>query len=164
MNNIDLLKSNNVDVNAALELWGDIESYNESLKEFKDTLNSKLANLEKFKNDADWQNYAILAHSIKSELKYLGFMKDSEVFLNHELQGKASNGSYITSNYNDVLNTARKIILLLNSYFNETGETRKNILIADDSNIILNFLEKNISNDYKILKANDGNEAISCLN
>ncbi len=163
MNNIDLLKSNNVDVNAALELWGDIESYNESLKEFKDTLNSKLANLEKFKNDADWQNYAILAHSIKSELKYLGFMKDSEVFLNHELQGKASNGSYIISNYNDVLNTARKIILLLNSYFNETGETRKNILIADDSNIILNFLEKNISNDYKILKANDGNEAISCL-
>lgn len=49
MNNVDLLKQNNVDINAALELWGDMDSYNESLKEFKETLNSKLASLEGYK-------------------------------------------------------------------------------------------------------------------
>ena len=42
---VDLLKSYNVDVEKALELWGDMDSYNDSLKEFKDTLNSKLTTL-----------------------------------------------------------------------------------------------------------------------
>lgn len=162
MNNVELLKSNNVDVDKALELWGDMDSYNESLKEFKDTLNSKIVNLENFRKINDWQNYAILAHSIKSELKYLGFMNDSESFLNHELQGKASNSDYINNNFNDIVNTSRKIILLLNNYFNES-DGKKNILIADDSNIILNFLEKNISGEYKILKATDGTMALSYL-
>ena len=125
MNNIELLKANNVDVNAALELWGDMESYNESLKEFKDSLNSKLTNLENFKNQSDWNNYAILAHSMKSEAKYLGFMTDAEVFLDHELKGKEENGEYINNNFSTLYTTVRKIVTLLNAYFNEENKTDK---------------------------------------
>ncbi len=162
-NKIDLLKNNNVDVNAALELWGDIDSYNESLKEFKDTLNSKLASLENYKNESDWSNYAILAHSIKSEAKYLGFMKDSEVFLDHELKGKEGNKDYILTNFNTLKETVRNIVTLLNSYFSTEINNKKNILIADDSNIILNYLEKNMAEEYKISRANDGSDAITIL-
>lgn len=163
-NKIDLLKAYNVDVNAALELWGDMDSYNESLKEFKDTLNSKLDSLESFKNSSDWQNYAILAHSIKSEAKYLGFMNDAEVFYAHELQGKEENAEFINTNFNTLRETIRKIVTLLNNYFSDEDTTaKKNILIADDSNIILNYLEKNMAEEYKILRANDGSDAINIL-
>lgn len=163
-NKIDLLKAYNVDVNSALDLWGDMDSYNNSLKEFKDTLNSKLASLEEFKNNADWQNYSILAHSMKSEAKYLGFMTDAEVFLEHELKGKEGNAEFIINNFNTLKETIRKISTLLNNYFNEEDLTnKKQLLIADDSNIILNYLEKNINEDYKVIRANDGSDAINSL-
>lgn len=164
MNNIDLLKAYNVDIKSALELWGDMNSYNESLKEFKDSLNSKLTDLENFKNTNDFPNYAILAHSMKSEAKYLGFMNEAEIFLAHELNGKEENKEFIDNNFNTVKETVRKIVTLLNSYFNDEEDgNKKKILIADDSNIILNYLEKNIKEKYKVLKASDGNEAIRIL-
>ena len=53
------------------------------------------------------------------------------------------------------------MINLLNKYFND--EEKKVILIADDSNIILNFLEKNIHGKYNIIKARTGNEAIDII-
>ena len=166
MNDVNLLKQNNVDVEASLSLWGDMDSYNESLKEFKDSLNSKLANLEAYKNASDWNNYAILAHSIKSESKYLGFMQEAEVFLQHELKGKDSDAFYINSHFDEIRNTINKIIALLNEYFKDTvtsDNTPKSILIADDSNIILNFLEKNMGANYRIIKANDGKQAIAAI-
>lgn len=164
MNNVDLLKAYNVDVTAALELWGDMDSYNESLKEFKDSLNSKLDNLENYKNNKDLQNYAILAHSMKSEAKYLGFMNEAEVFLAHELKGKEGNEEFINNNFNTLKETVHKIVSLLNKYFsNDTNPNQKTLLIADDSNIILNYLEKNIKDQYNIIKANNGGDAINSL-
>lgn len=162
MKDVSLLKINNIDVEASLELWGDMDSYNESLKEFKDTLNSKLASLESYKNANDWNNYSILVHSIKSESKYLGFMKDAEVFYEHELQGKQCNKEFIENNFETLRNTVFKIVRLLNEYFGEAS-AQKNLLIADDSNIVLNFLEKNINDEYKILKANNGSDALSLI-
>lgn len=161
---VDLLKSYNVDVEKALELWGDMDSYNDSLKEFKDTLNSKLASLEGYKNAGDLQNYSILVHSMKSEARYLGFMADAEIFYDHELKSKEGNAEYINNNFNVVRETVHKIVTLLNNYFSEEElSDKKNILIADDSNIILNYLEKNMTNEYKVIKALDGSDAIKAL-
>ncbi len=163
MNDVNLLKQYGVDVEASLELWGDMESYNESLKEFRDSLATKLANLEGYKNNGDWNNYAILAHSIKSESKYLGFMKDAEVFLQHELQGKANNAEFIQTHFDELRTTIQKMISLMNQYFGENPTMIKNILIADDSNIILNFLEKSMNGQYKVIKATNGKEAIAAI-
>ena len=57
--NREILLKNNVDVDAALSLWGDMDSYNESLKEYHDSLEEKLSNLEKYKNTYDFENYGI---------------------------------------------------------------------------------------------------------
>ena len=46
MEKIEILRNNNVNIEGALEMWGDINTYNSSLLEFKESLNSKLANLE----------------------------------------------------------------------------------------------------------------------
>lgn len=162
MNNVDLLKEKNVEVEKALELWGDMDSYNESLKEFKETLNSKLASLEQYKNEEDWENYSILVHSMKSEAKYLGFMQDAEVFLNHELKSKEKNKEYIQSQFVYLRETVFKIEELLKQYFGEKIE-KKNFLIVDDSNIILNFLSKHLSDEYQVIKATSGEEALTTI-
>lgn len=161
MEKVDLLVNNNVDVKGSLEFWGDMNSYNENLLEFKNSLKEKLNNLEYYKNAKDCTNYAILAHSMKSEAKYLGFKKEAEVFLAHELKGKEQDIDYILNNYSTLVETVNKIENLLDKYFSD--EDKKVILIADDSNIILNFLEKSIHNEYSILKARTGNEAIDII-
>ena len=161
MEKVDLLVSNNVDVKASLEFWGDMDSYNENLLEFKDSLKEKLSNLEFYKNTKDCANYAILAHSMKSEAKYLGFKNEAEVFLAHELKGKENDMNYIENNYQTLADTVNKIINLLDKYFSDNE--KKLILIADDSNIILNFLEKSIHNEFSILKAKNGHDAIDII-
>ena len=161
MKKVDLLVNNNVDVKGSLEFWGDIDSYNENLLEFKDSLEEKLNNLNYYKETKDWENYAIIAHSMKSEAKYLGFKNESEVFLAHELKGKENDSDYIINNYNTLVETVNKITNLLNEYFHD--DNKKIILIADDSNIILNFIEKNIHEEFNILKAKNGNEAINII-
>ena len=161
MEKVDLLVSNNVDVHASLEIWGDMDSYNENLLEFKNSLKEKLNNLKYFKNEKDCANYAILAHSMKSESKYLGFMKEAEVFLAHELKGKESDINYIENHFQELEDTVNKMIHLLDEYFSDNS--KKIILIADDSNIILNFLEKNIHDEFNVLKAKTGNEAIDII-
>lgn len=158
MEKIDLLKNNNVNVDGALGMWGDIDTYNSSLLEFKESLNSKLANLEAFKNNGDLNNYQILAHSIKSELKYLGFMKESEIFLTHEMKGKEQDNTFINNDFINLKNTIININNLLNNYFN-----KNKIIIADDSNIVLNFLKNNLNDKFEIIEANNGQEVINNL-
>lgn len=166
MEKLDILKNNSVQVDASLEFWGDIDSYNENLKEYKESLNDKLSNLEYYKNQNDFENYGILAHSTKSEAKYLGFMNEVEIFLQHEMAGKESNKDFIDTHFEELKQTIKKIDNVLEEYFNSNDEIgeKKNILIADDSNIMLNFIELTIGNEYKIIKANNGSEAIDKLN
>ena len=42
MKDINYLKENGVDINKCLELFGDIETYNETIKEFKNSIDGKL--------------------------------------------------------------------------------------------------------------------------
>ena len=158
MEKIEILRNNNVNIEGALEMWGDINTYNSSLLEFKESLNSKLANLEAFKNNGDWNNYQILAHSIKSELKYLGFMKESEIFLAHELKGKEGDGNYIINDFNNLKTTIININNLLNNYFN-----KDRIIIADDSSIVLSFLKNNLNDKFDIIEASNGEMVINNL-
>ena len=73
-------------------------------------------------------------------------MKEAEVFLTHELKGKEQDINFIENNYQTLVETVNKITHLLDQYF--SNDSKKIILIADDSNIILNFLEKNIHDEF----------------
>ncbi len=155
MEKVDILRNNNVQVDSSLEFWGDMSSYND-----------KLSNLEYYRNQQDFENYGILAHSTKSEAKYLGFMNEAEIFLQHEMAGKEKNKEFIDSHFDELKNTINKINSTLEEYFdsNDVSTDVKNILIADDSSIMLNFIEQTIGDEYKIIKASNGKEAILKLN
>ena len=116
MKTIDFLKERNVDIDAALELLGDEDFYNETLNDFYTSSEERKQQLETFKNNNDTENYGILAHSIKSDCKYLGFMKLADTSYQHELAGKGNDMEFINNNYDSYINEYNSIIDLIKEY------------------------------------------------
>ena len=101
--NIDYLKSNNIDVERALELLGDMDLYNDTMNDFIDEVNNRLPLLDEYKKNSDMPNYAILVHAIKSDCKYLGIMTLADIALEHELKSKANDVDFVNSNYDNLI-------------------------------------------------------------
>ena len=110
------LEENGIDVNAGLELLGDMDMYNETMGDFLEEINEKLPKIIEYKNNNDMPNYAIIVHSIKSDSKYLGFTTLAELSYNHEMQSKAGNVSYINENYDSLIKEASRIINVVKEY------------------------------------------------
>ena len=117
-NNINYLKDNGININSALELLGDCETYNEILKEYVNSINDKITNLTNFKNNNDMENYAILVHSLKSESRYLGFDKLADICLQHELKSKENDATYVNNNFNILLTELNNILEIVKQYLN----------------------------------------------
>lgn len=172
MKDVNILKNNGVDVDQSLELFGDMETYNETLEEFLNGVDEKLSNIEKYKESSDMANYAILVHSLKSDSKYLGFTKLAELSYNHEMASKANNTDYVYVNYDALMEEAKRIIKVASEYMgkdvhisafeeNTNVVKDKSILIVDDSSIISNFVKKIFNDTYNVLIATDGKEALN---
>lgn len=110
------LEGNGVDVNAGLELLGDMDMYNETMGDFLEEINEKLPKLVEYKNNNDMPNYAIIVHSIKSDSKYLGFTKLTELAYNHEMKSKANDTSYVNANYDELQKEIDRIIKIIKEY------------------------------------------------
>ncbi|MBR4618574.1 MAG: response regulator [Bacilli bacterium] len=116
VNNINYLIENGVNYNSALELLGDKEMYDETLKDFLSSIDEKLNKMEEYKNSEDSKEYSVLAHSLKSDSKYLGFDKLSEIALEHELKGKDNDIEYIKNNYDTLKQETISIINIIKTY------------------------------------------------
>lgn len=169
MRDINFLINNNVNVNGSLEILGDIETYNETLKYFLETIDEKMGQIKAFKELSDMANYAILVHSLKSDARYLGFIKLAELAYNHEVESKANNVNYVNQHYDELINEVKDIVKIVKEYFSDEDSLhainyqptfKKAILIADDSTIIRNIIEKMIGNEYSVISAIDGKDAI----
>lgn len=73
MKDVNLLVNNGVNVNKALELFGDMATYDDTLVTFLNDAENKLKQIDDYKEKAEMANYAILVHSLKSDAKYFGF-------------------------------------------------------------------------------------------
>ncbi len=167
MKNIKFLKENGVDIDKSLELFNDIDIYNTTMKDFLDGIDIKIMRLKKYYEDDDLPNYAIFAHSIKSDARYLGFTTVAEVALKHEMAGKENNQHFILSDYDNFINIVNDMINVVRRYLNEEPDVeirllnvrdsaKKTILIADDSPLIVNLITKVLKNDYNIIVAENG--------
>lgn len=185
MLDLNYLKSNGVDVDKSLDLFGDIEIYNETFQDFLDGINEKLDNLKRAKEQADMPNYGIYAHSIKSDARYLGFTEIAKLALDHEMAGKENNEAFVMKHYDELVAAANKMIEITKAYLN--GETAGNeapnqevsqeptpineniikedvVVVADDSKLVTNFVVKAIQNKYKVIPVYNGKEAIDLIN
>ena len=113
---INIIKNNGIDVDSAIEILGDIDMYNETLKDFLDLSTDRLNNIEKYKNTNDLENYAIEVHAMKGDSKYLGFTKLAELSLNHQLKSEAGDMNYVNDNYEELINEAKRITKVCNDY------------------------------------------------
>lgn len=171
MKNVDFLKQNNVNVDKSLELFGDIETYNETLETFLAEVETKLENIKKYKEIADMANYAILVHSLKSDAKYFGFELLAELSYQHELESKANHIYFVYDNFDSLMNEANRIVNVVKTYFGKEVEIKqevitqkdKAILVVDDSEVISGFVKKIFNDEYEVITAKDGAEAIKHL-
>ena len=114
--NIEYLKSMGVNIDASLELLGDVETYNETLDEFNSGIKGKIINLKKYMETGDIENYTILVHSLKSDCKYLGFMELANMAYEHELKGKAKDIQYIKDNFEILCKEIFKVMFIISKY------------------------------------------------
>ncbi len=171
MKDLKFLKENGVDTETSLSLFGDLETYNETMEDFLSGIDNKLQSLEKNKNTDELYNYAIFAHSIKSDARYLGFKTVADVALKHETAGKENNQHFILKDYDNLISNINEMINVIKRYLTEEPDQKtesktckKTILVADDSPLITNLIYKALSGEYNVVVASDGEEVISRLN
>lgn len=171
MKDVSFLVENGIDVKGSLELFGDMDMYNETASDFLNSVPKKLADIKKYKEASDMPNYAILVHSLKSDSKYLGFTKLAELAYNHEMKSKDNDITYVYTNYDELMREANRIVNVVKEYMGMEVEQEekpvivkdKTILVVDDSNIIRNFIKKIFNDTYEVIVANDGREAIDAI-
>ena len=172
MKDVNILKNNGVNVEKSLELFGDMDTYNETLETFLGEIDEKINNIKKYKEIADMANYAILVHSLKSDAKYFGFDKLAELAYNHELESKANHIYYVYDNFDELMNETDRILNIVRQYFGKETIKKeevstvkdKTILVVDDSEVISSFIKKIFNNEFNVVVAKDGMEAIKQLN
>ncbi len=178
MYDVNILKNNGVNLEASLEYLGDMDMYNETLTEFVNLVDGKIENLTNYKNAHDMENYGILAHSIKSDARYLGFTSLGEIALSHEMAGKENREDFVTQYFDAFINETRKYVAIAQEYLHSnvnnvqtpdvtTIEAQApelpSVLVVDDSEIIRNFVIKMCSDKYNIIAVGDGGSAIAEL-
>ena len=122
MCDVNILKNNGVNLEASLEYLGDMETYNDTLNEFLSLVEGKLADLTKFKDAHDMGNYAISAHSLKSDARYLGFTNLGEIALSHEMAGKENREDFILENFDALKEETNKMVNVAKEYLQSNIE------------------------------------------
>lgn len=172
MKDINLLIQNGIDVNKSLELFGNIEIYNETLVDFLKTGLQKITDLKHFKETSDLTNYSIQVHSLKSDSKYLGFTHLAELAYNHEMKSKDRDMMYVYNNFNELMAEVDIVVEVVKKYLGDTSDVpkfstniektnKKKILVVDDSNLVRTLLTRIFTDEFEVLTASDGNEALN---
>lgn len=172
MRDKNLLINNGINVDASLELFGDMATYDETLQEFLDSVDDKTLELHKYKENSDLANYAIYAHSLKSDAKYLGFTSLAEMSLNHEMAGKNNDANFIFNNFDSYMDEIKRVVKVVCDYIGVKDDiiiedvseySDKVILVVDDSDIVRNYVKKIFSNLYDVKLAGNGEEALNYI-
>ena len=71
MKDISFLESKGVDIKQSLELFGDAQTYNDTIGEFLVGIHSKINELIEMMNNSDINNYAITVHSLMKQIMLL---------------------------------------------------------------------------------------------
>ena len=112
----EFLEQNGINVSASLELLGDMEMFNETIDGFIKETEERIPKMKEYKDSNNTKDYAILAHAMKSDSKYLGFTKLAELSLDHELKGKEDNINYINENYATLMAEVDRIMGIIKEY------------------------------------------------
>lgn len=117
--NTNYLKQNGIDFDSGLQFLGDKEMYDETIRDFYNGFDSRISKLEEYKNSKNVSDYAVEAHSLKSDSKYLGITSLSMMALDHETNAKENNYYFINANYDKLKQEANKYKDIIKNYLGE---------------------------------------------
>ena len=123
-NNIDnnyteeYLSKNGIDYEKGAELLGDLTTYGDMLVDWVNKWKIDFEKMKNQKDNHDMENYAISAHSLKSDSKYFGFSKLAELSYNHEIKSKENNEEYINNNFDELNKEFLRINSVVKNYLN----------------------------------------------
>lgn len=174
MKDVNILIENGANVKKALELFGDMETYDQTLDVFLQDVPEKVEKIKNYKMIGDMANYAILVHSLKSDARYFGFEKLADLAYDHELKSKENDLYYVTEHFDELMKETNRVINLVKKYMGVGNISEddykkpkvvkdKSILVVDDSNLIRNFILKILDDNFEVIIATDGKEAIDIL-
>ena len=175
MKSINFLAEKGVDVQASLDLFGEVEKYNDKLGEFLVGIHTKIKQLIVFMQNKDLTNYNTTVRSMKNDAKYFGFHKLAAAAEEHEMKSSAGDLYFVTEHINDLIKETNDAIVLIQEYMNGTDEVAEvvpektnqydgdTILVVDDSNIVRNFVKRIFNEKYNVGTAENGEEAISII-
>ena len=116
MKDTSILTNNGINVQASLDLLGDMEMYDETLGDFLDMTDDKISALENHLQANDMPNYAIDIHALKSDSKYLGFAILADLSYESEMKAKAGDSVFVAENHSKILQEAKRVINLCQQY------------------------------------------------
>ena len=172
MKDVKILTENGVNLTKSLELFGDMETYDATVEDFLDTIDKKIEEVKSYKEVADMTNYSIIVHSLKSDCRYLGFEHLADLFFDHETKSKEGNIVYVYDHFDELMTELNKAIDVIYKYLGKENTKKvevkstpkdKKILVVDDSNIIRNLIGKIFKDEFEVIGAADGAEAIEVV-
>ena len=116
MKELEFLEQNGIDTKTSLELLGDVDTYNDTLADFLTECDTRIPDMNKYKEAGDMENYAILVHAMKGDSKYLGFKKLAELSYNHQIESQNNNTDYVNNHYDELMTEVNRIIEVVKEY------------------------------------------------
>ena len=110
------LKQSGIDVDTALTYLGDMETFDEILKDFYDGLDNQMAELEQTKKNNDMPNYAILVHALKSNCRSLGITNFAALAYEEEMKSKEGNSMFINEHFPKLVEEKEKTKEVISKY------------------------------------------------
>ena len=173
MRDVNLLVSNGVNIEKSLELFGDMETYDSTLGDFLSDINEKEKKIKDYKEMGDMANYSIYVHGLKSDAKYFGFDTLANYAYQHEMASKENNLYYVTEHFDELIIELNRIIHLVKQYLGledagveivvKEAQAKNTLIVVDDSVVIKNFIQKIFHNQFEVLIASDGKEALNLV-
>ncbi len=173
----EYLKENGINLEESLNLLGDIDTYKSIMLDFLESSQNRLNRIKKYHETKELNNYEIEVHSLKSDSKYLGFDKLSNLALSHETACKNNDYNTIDLTFDEFIKEFERIIGICKTCLKESKDesveviendieldNRKIILIADDSNIIRDFIKESFGDEYKLVGVENGKNAENIIN
>lgn len=113
---IAFLEECGVECSTAIENMMGIETYDEIMNDFYESLPEELSKIDNYKNMGDMPNYAILVHAMKSNARSFGFMKLGEIAYAHEMASKSNDVNYVNEHYGEFLNAVKEVQNIISKY------------------------------------------------
>lgn len=111
-----------LDIEAAVKLLGSEKVFQKILKEYYRLIPTKAASIQNHFDKADWANYTIEVHALKSSSKQIGAMQLSDMAAALEKAGKEGDIDYIKANSAAALEKYRSYETVLAPYCKEQQE------------------------------------------